>query len=762
MIKTHLKSICLAIGAAFILNGCSGSSGGGGDTPQPSPPAPTQTVAASSLTADEIKNLAFKASITNVSIPADGKPIVSFSITAQNSTDANASKAATQSAKNISGLKGYLARFTIATLVPGTNNGPDEWMNYLQRKNTNASNGWPTSDDSTGVLTDNGDGSYTYAFGTSIRQDVPHEKTTFHPVAVPYVPTQTHRIGFTIDGQPAGAVARITSLPFIHDFIPAGGTPSVLRDIASTVSCNECHTDLSTVLTKSGGTHSRGRGDVRFCIMCHTKQGGAMEANTASVNGVFPDPTKSVQVADNEVIGYFPVLMHKIHKGTALTKKNYNFWGIKLNDVKYPQTTLNCTKCHNTASALQADNYKNRPSRLGCGSCHDNINFATGVNLKDPAKSHAVQTSDVNCKVCHGPEQLFDSVVKHAAKVTVAQDAAKRTMSATINGVTVDANGGVTVNFTVKDGNAVVTDMTKFTKPSFGLTKLVKGADGAYKWVSYTANYRTKDANMAPVLQGRTENTGTLTANADGSFSYKFTLRNGDVEGDIRTITHAHNASATNLVPATYTPANWPQGLNVVEYEPTKTHRVAMTFQKVGTPNVDANNAWFDFVPAGGAVTETRNIVTMNNCASCHAGKKLHAAYQVEVCVICHTQDTKDSLTGQSVDLQTLVHKLHMGKYLPSVKAGGEYRINSETGGSHDYTKLGYPGLLKNCQMCHIEGAGAPANAANWRTIPTTNACITCHDSSNNIAHASYSGFVNNCISCHGSGKAVDAQAIHK
>ena len=61
--------------------------------------------------------------------------------------------------------------------------------------------------------------------------------------------------------------------------------------------------------------------------------------------------------------------------------------------------------------------------------------------------------------------------------------------------------------------------------------------------VSYPGRFRTKSATLAPVLQGNMENTGTLSANADGSFSYKFALPNGSTAGDIRTINHAHNVS---------------------------------------------------------------------------------------------------------------------------------------------------------------------------------------------------------------------------
>jgi OmcA/MtrC family decaheme c-type cytochrome len=274
-----------------------------------------------------------------------------------------------------------------------------------------------------------------------------------------------------------------------------------------------------------------------------------------------------------------------------------------------------------------------------------------------------------------------------------------------------------------------------------------------------------------PVFQTKGEKNGTLASNPNGSFSYTFKLITAEPEGDINNVNHAHNigtpaGSIYNSVTgdAAYlaaAPILYPSGK--IAYEPTKTHRVAMTsskFYATGTaPTTGAPgfNAWYDFVPAGGAVTETREIVKMADCAKCHANKKLHAAFDIEVCVTCHNPSTKDPYTGETVSIEYIVHKLHMGKKLPSVIAGGTYKIN---GSNHDYSQASFPQAITNCLACHNE---SNADGANWRTNPTKGGCVTCHDSSGSIAHGAQNATSagESCTVCHSAGKLAPVTSVH-
>jgi OmcA/MtrC family decaheme c-type cytochrome len=354
-------------------------------------------------------------------------------------------------------------------------------------------------------------------------------------------------------------------------------------------------------------------------------------------------------------------------------------------------------------------------------------------------------------------------MAKHTQNLPAISDASKRTLESKINSVTVDTagTGSVTVNFTLKDGGVAVTDPTKFKGLSFSLAKLVPGVDGGSShWVSYTGRFRSKDAAQPPVSQGYAET--ALAANltpvaaTPGNWTYKFQLLNFVTPGDVRTgITNVLNAST--IAPWNATPS-YPL---TITYQATLTHRVAMMVQTNPAVAADATDtkadAYLDFVPAGGNVTTTRNIVTSDNCSSCHADRKWHRGYNTQLCVTCHNPGTFDPFTGnapKSVELQALVHKIH--------KFGANYSVNGETFGSTSSTG-GFPGELKNCQACHVESNTAAKDAANWRNVANKETCGTCHDSSVAVAHIDSQIFagVQTCSLCHAAGRVADVQVMH-
>ena len=77
--------------------------------------------------------------------------------------------------------------------------------------------------------------------------------------------------------------------------------------------------------------------------------------------------------------------------------------------VTWPQDVRNCTTCHQKGA--QSDNWKKSPSRAACGSCHDDVDFATGTN-----HAGVVQVDDKLCSTCHTPDtgQEFDLSVAGA------------------------------------------------------------------------------------------------------------------------------------------------------------------------------------------------------------------------------------------------------------------------------------------------------------------------------------------------------------
>jgi hypothetical protein len=534
-----------------------------------------------------------------------------------------------------------------------------------------------------------------------------------------------------------------------------------------------------------------------------------MDANgnlTGGITGSTAQKRAEQAILDGRAVGNFPNYIHKLHMGNKLVKKGYNYnvddGAMLFNQNEYPQDIRNCTTCHDGAAADPAkktangDNWKNVPNMLACGSCHDGINFATGTGtaLGVPGKTvgghvGGAQANNATCVSCHKPA---DIVVYHPGSPTLPASAvaAKRTLSATIKSVSIPADGSVTVNFSLVNAGVPVTAATDFSGMAFTLAKLVPAANGASsQWVSYLARARTKDAAKVPVIQGYSELVlgqtavaptataagrpalvgGTLTNLGSGNWSYKFALVNG--AGNIKTVTTAQNVSAFVNAGSDYNFTKVATYPNVVAFDATLTHRVGMEVSTAAGVN-NLTNATLDFRPDGGTVATTRNIVTMENCATCHAGRKIHKGYATQYCVTCHNQNTADPFYGDqsiTVDLQNVVHKVH--------SRGTAYTVNGEAFGSAS-PNAGFPGLVQNCQACHVETNAAAKDAANWRTMPNSRSCATCHDEDPTaVAHMNLqisggtgvtsvglkTGGVETCVVCHGpdSTIGVDVKTVH-
>lgn len=695
---------------------------------------------------------------------------------------------------------GNNARFIIAKLVRGTDNAPDQWQSYSARTRTEAGVDYVQHyavQDADGAystatnLVYNEAGFYTFTFPVDITDD------TLLPPGVTYDRTATHRVAIQLRyTSAAGTDVRVN--PYFDFTIDASGNAvavtddTMTRKVVDVSSCNQCHSKLAL--------HGGGRVDTQYCALCH---------NPSTID------EKTAKTVD------LKVMVHKIHAGKELKTwfgEDYTIQTGSFAKVVFPQDLRNCTKCHDNTKAPQADNWKSVPSRAACGACHAGIDFATGkgatianaeadiaakVALGTTATGHigGSKQDDKQCVLCHDATNI---PVYHSDTMPTTADASKRTMSAEITKVVIDVvptaatatttagstgTGNVTVTFTLTDAGVPVTSSTAFSGMAFTLNKLNFAANGSSTyWQSYTGRGRTKDATKPPVIQGYSENAlaANLTHTGSGVWTYKFQLLNGSTPGDIRTISKVANATASSIT-GVYSAASMPvlpnatltdTSMTTVSYDWWKTHRVGMEFNKVsGTTTINNKfNAIYDFVPLADPArkAETRNIVSMNTCATCHAGTKLHKGYTVEYCVACHNKNTFEPYSGStttllgtvSVDLQQFVHKLHMGRDLPSVAAGGSYIINGE-----NYSFGAFPGNIKDCAICHsatatkADGTTVLENAANWYTKPTKLACGACHDSTAASSHIDSQIFagVEQCTTCHSATSAygLDVKSVH-
>jgi len=224
-------------------------------------------------------------------------------------------------------------------------------------------------------------------------------------------------------------------------------------------------------------------------------------------------------------------------------------------------------------------------------------------------------------------------------------------------------------------------------------------------------------------------------------------------------------ATSENVASERVTPLGWDDGTYSYEFaapvdttgHADRTHTVGMYVTRVFDGETYVANATFDFMPDGSDVAVTRNVVATQSCNQCHNPLELHGGSrrEVKLCIMCHTPQSADDETGNTVDFKVMVHKIHAGADLPSVQAGGSYGISGFNDVLHDYSTVVFPRELRACATCHDDTIAADADL--WKTRPTRAACGSCHDDvdfatgTNHLggAQADDSGCASG--SCHGS-----------
>jgi OmcA/MtrC family decaheme c-type cytochrome len=202
-----------------------------------------------------------------------------------------------------------------------------------------------------------------------------------------------------------------------------------------------------------------------------------------------------------------------------------------------------------------------------------------------------------------------------------------------------------------------------------------------------------------------------------------------------------------------------------VPYDSTKTHTLAIyatrdTSDVLGKDyyaNVEQDFLPPDFRPGAAPVTETWDVIANAACNTCHNPLSAHGGSRqdVKLCVTCHSPQTTDPDTGNTVDFKVMVHKIHMGENLPSVVAGTPYVIIGNNGSVNDFSTVAFPQDIRNCTTCHGV-AGTPTDtsqATNWNMFPSRAACASCHDDVNFVTGANHPAGPqaddSRCANCH-------------
>jgi len=290
------------------------------------------------------------------------------------------------------------ASFGIASLAPsGGEFSYNRWVPYIWRNSGGVNQAYRerTAAATLANLVEGPAGTYTYTFAQNL-------STAVKPVGnVPilYDRTRTHRVFVALRSGYSGGIA--------YDFVPVGGTVTQKRDIVEEATCWKCHMDTP-------GHY----GVLKACVSCHVPDSKLI--NSAANGGA----TETLE---------FSVMLHKIHAGRELqtssgpdgqfydnpwttaneSADNYSTYNSPIGytvgskdatwrTAAFPAVLANCQACHTQAVAgtlAQVDNWKTVPSRAACGSCHDMVDWASGVH-----HDGGPQATDGDCTVCHKPE----------------------------------------------------------------------------------------------------------------------------------------------------------------------------------------------------------------------------------------------------------------------------------------------------------------------------------------------------------------------
>jgi OmcA/MtrC family decaheme c-type cytochrome len=513
--------------------------------------------------------------------------------------------------------------------------------------------------------------------------------------------TKTHTLGLYATRNLTELLGKSYYANVEHDFRPDAAAVTVKwAAMNDALSCNRCHNPIAA--------HGGSRREVKLCVMCHQPQ------------TTDPDTGETVDMK---------VMIHKIHRGANLPSvkagKPYVIIGNSqsVHDFSHaaiPQDIRNCATCHEPTAA-DASSWYTRPTRVSCGSCHDDINWTTGEN--HPA---GAQLDDAACASCHAPEgeREFDASIKGAHTIPFKSTQLKGLKAEIVSVDQVGPGKKPVVTFKLTNGDGSAVD----PKPlGSNVNVLMAGPTG-----DYSGNPIRENAS------GATFN-GTLA-------TYTFTRE----------------------IPATAT------GTWLFSMEVRRTVTLNANLPKQQTLSEAAMNP-ITYAAVTGNLEARRTSVDLAKCNTCHDRLALHGGQRVNTqeCIACHNPTATDvarrpATAGlpESIDFKRLIHRIHSGEELTQ-----DFTVYGFGNTANNYNAIVYPGDRRDCLKCHTSTASFSLPTGGELSTDTkrdwftpmgqgTTACLGCHDNRDAAAHAflNTAPFGEACATCHGPGKdwAVD------
>jgi OmcA/MtrC family decaheme c-type cytochrome len=692
------------------------------------------------LTSAELADLDPTAVVTAVEIGGGGKPLVRFRI-----NDRNGNGLAHFVSAAATGVQPTTVRFGLLKLADAgavNGSGNQTWVSSVASAATSTPP-YETPTTSGAVLTDGGDGSYTFAFS---------KDHTAGAGALAYEPTKVHRLVVQIStsGNP------YRPMNAVFDFVPATGAvldPDA-QEAVDGAACTQCHGSFRAKAGGTGALHGGDRYDVRGCVLCHNDQSRDVPLGATMVGdaAIAADGTwiGDLAVVNGESVFNFPVLIHKVHMGRELELTGGTYRAVARPwEVTYPQDVRNCAKCHRTNG--KAGNWSQAPSRRACGACHDDVSFAETVPAARRAHPGGALGSDLagpsspGCGACHPaaaiardhtpagrPDPLnyyanaSYSVSTNAGWVpavgVLPPGASKITFEIDSVSTTPEGNPQIVFRLLKQDpGDAAASFVTFNPATSAEMIDNFTGSPSVYfafgvpqsgvaindDWSASTAGY-LKDLwkGTAGTL------TGPTTISGSGSW-YTATLTNAKLPAAARHLTGAVGLNyslkttppLTQIAPAPGWTGTWRYPYNAAASSvvcgpttalPCDADAPLTLAPKMGGLVVAAATA----TKVATGHTARRTIVATARCNGCHgqlgSAPNFHVGQRNDAgtCAFCHSPNK--STAGWAVNAKDFIHAIHAAEMRTAP-------FTWQLSAAMDFTRVTYPAPGSLCTQCHLD-----------------------------------------------------------
>jgi hypothetical protein len=387
-------------------------------------------------------------------------------------------------------------------------------------------------------------------------------------------------------------------------------------------SMHHIHTDLSS----TSGNWALDQYPVATCQACHNLDGYSVNTTVRKVHGLHRGRNQLAPGAAHAEYG--------MPEDTTLAEYgNVDFPAM-------PMGERDCATCH------ADDRWRTRPTRLGCGTCHDNLYFDTGTLVpprafgkplgvsctNDPScsafsilascnlgngicelASHPTQSNDSQCAVCHAESSILPVSANHE----IFQQTRVRDLKLTE--VVLSGGTGVGGSFLVGD---TLTVGFKLTTGSSTIVSDLK----TNSMLAGTAIVAGPTDDRQRIYQLTMKSQGTLTYDA-GTQKYTYVFPSPWQANALVPYNTLNSAPRAN-----------PAGTYTLWMYVNESFSIPASFR-------DAANAIVDFRFGSDGPIQPRQVILKQACNACHTNMQAHGGGRQDeggACSMCHTRDAED------------------------------------------------------------------------------------------------------------------------